>query len=184
MKNKFEIKTLLRTLIVVHFFTTAHPAFSDAGHDHGEQVQTSTAVVSPRFAMHSEQFEAVGIVNDNALEIYIDRAGSNEPVAKNTSVKLELNGAEVPVQQHGQGLYGAALPENSGEEIAVSMSITDGENTELLAGELQMGHMEDAHPQENHSHSQTIALYGGCILLVWIAAFIGFNRRKSQGDKS
>jgi hypothetical protein len=162
-------------------FTTA---YAGPGHDHGDEAPVAVGEASPRVVMESELFEAVGILKGRMLEIYIDHAATNAPV-QNAKVELELNGQQVPVELHSEGEFDAQLPEGIEEgAVAVAMTVSAGENIDLLAGELLLDqHGEHSHEEHDHSHQFDTLLYGAGALLV--LAVIGFAvvRLKSKGEK-
>lgn len=58
----------------------AAPALSHEGHDHGDAPKPVVAQSVPRTEAQSALFELVAIARDGALEIYLDRFETNEPV--------------------------------------------------------------------------------------------------------
>jgi len=126
-------------------------AWAGDGHDHGEAPASSAGPAAPRFAATSETFELVGIVNGKQLTLYLDRYADGSPV-KNAQLELELGGVKVPVEPHADGEFEATLvQELKPGVVSVAATVIAGEETDLLAGELDMH--EEAHAEEApHTH--------------------------------
>jgi hypothetical protein len=182
-KNKFLTTILSATVFAssLFFFTTA---YAGPGHDHGDEEPVAVGEASPRVVMESELFEAVGILKGRMLEIYIDYAATNAPV-QNAKLELELNGQQVPVELHNEGEFDAQLPEGIEDgTVAVSMTVSAGEDIDLLAGDLIVGHHDDLDSvEEVQSRLWEIVLYGVAGLLILSLLVIGYVRLKSKGDK-
>jgi hypothetical protein len=163
------------------FSTTA---YAGPGHDHGDEAPLGVGEASPRVVMESELFEAVGILKGRMLEIYIDHAATNAPV-QNAKVELELNGQQVPVELHSEGEFDAQLPEGIEDgTVAVSMTVSAGEDIDLLAGDLIVGHHDDLDSvEEVQSRLSKIVLYGVGGLLILALIVFGYVRLKSKGGK-
>ena len=182
-QSKFLTKVLSAAVLTgsLIFSTTA---YAGPGHDHGDEAPVAVGEASPRVVMESELFEAVGILKGRMLEIYIDHAATNAPV-QNAKLELELNGQQVPVELHSEGEFDAQLPEGIEEDtVAVSMTVSAGDNIDLLAGDLIVGHHDDLDSvEEVQSRLSTIVLYGIGGLLILAVFVIGYVRLKSKGDK-
>jgi len=159
-------------------------AYAGPGHDHGDEAPVAAGEASPRVVMESELFEAVGILKGRMLEIYIDHAATNAPV-QNAKLELELNGQQVPVELHSEGEFDAQLPEGIEEgTVAVSMTVSAGEDIDLLAGDLVVGHHDDLDSvEEVQSRLSIIVLYGIGGLLILALFVVGYLRLKSKGEK-
>lgn len=182
-QSKFLTNVLLAAVLAgsLIFSTTA---YAGPGHDHGDEAPVAVGEASPRVVMESELFEAVGILKGRMLEIYIDHAATNAPV-QNAMVELELNGQQVPVELHSEGEFDAQLPEGIEEgAVAVAMTVSAGENIDLLAGELLLDHHgEHGHEEHDYSHEFNLLLYGaGGFLLLALIVF-AVVRLKSKGEK-
>ena len=141
-----------------------------AGGDHGEAPASSAGPTSPLFAATSETFELVGVVNGKQLTLYLDRYADGSPV-KDAKLELELGGVKVPVEAHAEGEFKATLvKELKPGVVSVAATVIAGEETDLLAGELDMH--EETHAQEAaHTHGwKEYALWagatGGALLLL------------------
>jgi len=103
------------------------------GHDHGDDEKS--AVVSsafPRVTARSDLYEVVGILKNGELSIFIDDAGSNEPL---TDVKLQvtIGDAEAVEAKHGPNGYVVSFPDpgRSGS-TEVIFAISGGKGDDLL----------------------------------------------------
>lgn len=182
-QNKF-LTNILSAVVLASSILFSATAYAGPGHDHGDEAPVSAGEASPRVVMESELFEAVGILKGRMLEIYIDHAATNAPV-QNAKLELELNGQKVPVELHNEGEFDAQLPEGIEEgTVAVSMTVSAGEDIDLLAGDLIVGHHDDLDSvEEVQSRLSIIVLYGIGGLLILALFVIGYVRLKSKGDK-
>ncbi|GJE81965.1 efflux RND transporter periplasmic adaptor subunit [Methylorubrum thiocyanatum] len=55
-------------------------AAAHEGHDHGNETQAPTAATAPRSSSSTDTFELVAIARNGRLAVFLDRAGTNEPV--------------------------------------------------------------------------------------------------------
>ncbi len=121
------------------------PAHAGPGHDHGEARPAATGHALPRFAASSDLFELVGVLDGPTLTLYLDRSATNEPRPAAT-VELELAGRPLKPQPQGDGSYTVALAAPLAEGVhAVAATVTDGDDVDLLAAELDVhGDAHDA----------------------------------------
>jgi hypothetical protein len=114
---------------------------AQAHEGHAEEAPSASAEALPRFAIATESFELVGILDGRRLALYLDHAATNAPVEK-ASLELELDGRKIEVEPHGVGEFEAQLPQAPAPGvIGISASVLAGEASDLLAGEL------DIHPE-------------------------------------
>ncbi|MEQ9108032.1 MAG: hypothetical protein RLO04_11260 [Limnobacter sp.] len=182
-QNKF-LTNVLSAAVLAGSLIFSTTAYAGPGHDHGDEAPLGVGEASPRVVMESELFEAVGILKGRMLEIYIDHAATNAPV-QNAKVELELNGQQVPVELHSEGEFDAQLPEGIEDgTVAVSMTVSAGEDIDLLAGDLIVGHHDDLDSvEEVQSRLSKIVLYGVGGLLILALIVFGYVRLKSKGGK-
>lgn len=159
------------------------PAWAGDGHDHGDAPAATAGPALPRFAVASDLFELVGVLNGTHLTLWLDRAADNSPV-KNAKIELELGGIKVPVAPHGEGEFEATLakPLASGG-IPVAATVYAGEETDLLAGDLDI-HTEGEAVEEAPSHGwREVALWAAlaATALAGLAWLIRRLRAKQQG---
>ncbi len=91
----------------------------------------------------------------------------------------------MPVELHSEGEFDAQLPEGIEDgTVAVSMTVSAGEDIDLLAGDLIVGHHDDLDPvEEVQSRLSKIVLYGVGGLLILALIVFGYVRLKSKGGK-
>ena len=161
------------------------PAFAGPGHDHGPAADAVAGTASPRVSAQSDLFELVGIVEGGELKIYLDRFATNEPVID----------AKIEVDIAGQKSIAAAQPDGSYSvtndvfakpaELALSFTVLQGKEADLLAGDLVI-----AAPADDHAHVETAkpwrrwaAYAGGVLLAVFIGIFVVRNllRKRRRG---
>ena len=156
------------------------------GHDHGEAPASSAGPAAPRFAATSETFELVGVVNGKQLTLYLDRYADGSPV-KGAKLELELGGVKIPVEAHAEGEFEATLAQElKPGVVSVVATVIAGEETDLLAGELDMhkdGHVETT----AHTHGwKEYALWGsaasvGLLILAALLRRLRASRNPHSG---
>jgi len=132
----------------------ATPAWSGEGHDHGDAAPAAAGQALPRFTAESETFELVGVLSGKQITLYLDRFGDNSPV-RGAQIELEIGGAKFKAGKHGEDEYEVALAEAPKPGVLpVTATVTAGNETDLLAGELDIH--EEAHADEaTHTHGWT-----------------------------
>lgn len=118
------------------------------GHDHGD-TPAAAGPALPRFAAASESFELVGVLDGRQITLYLDRSADNAPVA-GARIEIELAGHKHLAQPHPQQpdayqvMLGAAPAPGV---LPVTAIVTAGQETDLLAGELDLHpHGQDDKP--------------------------------------
>lgn len=157
-------------------------AQDDHGHDHGDEPATASGPALPRFAAVSETFELVGVLDGNRLTLYLDRFADNSPVP-DAELELEIGGVKVPVQAHGEGEYDAMLVTRPGPGVVpVMVSVQAGNESDLLAGELDL-HAEATVEADEHSHGwQEYATWAGAAAIA--LALVAWMTRKVRTSRS
>lgn len=111
-------------------------AHAHEGHDDGPAAPAGQA--HPRFALESEAFELVGVVEGQRLAIYLDRHASNEPV-NDAKIELQVGDATYTAEPHGIGEYEVMLPQPLPTgDLAVTATLAVGNEADLLAGDLHV----------------------------------------------
>lgn len=107
------------------------------GHTHDAAPAATSGPALPRFAAQSDLFEVVGVLNASGLSMLIDRYDSNEPVL-GAKVEIESGSFKAEVPFHADlGDYAMpAEPFNKPGTYPITLTITAGDQTDLLAGEL------------------------------------------------
>ncbi|MCD6706904.1 MAG: hypothetical protein LT080_10695 [Thiobacillus sp.] len=152
-------------ILAVLLLSVAWPAWAGEGHDHGDAPAAMAGPALPRFTAVSELFELVGVLDGTRLTLYLDRGTDNSPV-KDAKLELELGGVKVPVEAHGEGLFEATLSAVPAPgEIPIAAAVIAGDETDLLAGELDVHEMEDEGGGGAHVHGWKEYAY-------WLAAAV------------
>jgi hypothetical protein len=132
------LKRLKAFCLAVLIAATPFTIWAGDGHDHGEAPTALGGPALPRFTAVSETFELVGVLNGKQLTLYLDRTADNSPV-KGAKLELELGGVKVDVKPHGEGEFEATLAQElKPGEITVSATVIAGQETDLLAGDLDL----------------------------------------------
>ena len=152
-------------ILAVLLLSVAWPAWAGEGHDHGDAPAAIAGPALPRFTAVSELFELVGVLDGKHLTLYLDRAADNSPV-KDAKLELELGGVKVPVEAHGEGLFEVTLSTVPAPgEIPIAATVMAGDETDLLAGEIDVHEMEDDDGGAAHVHGWEEYAY-------WLAAAV------------
>lgn len=154
------------------------PALAHEGHDDAPAAASGPS--QPRFTASSDLFELVGVVNGKQLTLYLDHAPTNAPV-KDATLELEIGDRKLQVQPHGEGQFEAtleqALPEGTSP---VTATVTAGNDSDLLAGELDLH--ADSHAEPAHAHGwkeYTLWGAGGIAALALAMAALRMTRKKA-----
>jgi cobalt-zinc-cadmium efflux system membrane fusion protein len=173
--GKNTMHVILRALVLLSVTTFVGLAPASDGHGHLPE-GGAPAGAMPRFSAASEVFEAVGILEGNVLTVYLDRFTDNAPV-RNAMLEMEIAGTAVPLKSTGDGQFTALLKEApSPGRHAVVLTVKAGEDTNLLAAELEV-HSDASSP----AHTQNRRLYviaaaaGAALVLGFI--FLALRRR-------
>ena len=168
-------------VICVLIATLLTPAFAGPGHDHGDAPAAAAAGAStPRFTAHSDLFEAVGVLLADELSITLDRYATNEPVLK-AKVELESGSFKAIAQfhaDHGDFSIPSAAFKKPGT-YAIVLTVTAGDQTDLLAGELVVPDANAQAAQIGHARPwlRWLAYLAGTLLVVVIGASVMRKRR-------
>ena len=150
------------------------------GHDHGEAPAAAVGSAQPRFTAVSETFELVGVLSGQRLTLYLDRAADNSPV-KDARLELELGGAKIDVKPHGEGEFEALLAQPLPPGVtAVTATVVAGQETDLLAGELDIreGAQADASAGGRPWKKYSIWLLAGLLTLALLV--VGLRRFRAN----
>lgn len=167
-------KSILAFLCLAALMAAASAA-ADDGHNHDAAPVAPSGPALPRFAALSEGFELVGIVNGKELTVYLDRFADNSPV-RGAKVDLEVGGAKVELKEHEPGEFEGALAQELKPGVtAVTATVVAGNETDILAGELDVH--EETHAVEDHRHGgRKYAVWGAGALAVLAAVAWGGRR--------
>jgi hypothetical protein len=146
------VKHAKLAILFIVFLVLTDLVFADAGHNHGAEAPAAkVGAVTPRFSANSDLFEVVGMLNGDELSIFIDQYASNEPVLK-AKVEVESGNLKAVAEfQAARGDYSmpGAMFKKSGT-YAIVLTITAGNQTDILAGDLVV-----PDPESDHTHEAT-----------------------------
>jgi hypothetical protein len=178
--NRFPLLFATPLLALAFIF---NPAIASPGHDHGVEAPTqATGTASPRFEAHSELFEVVGVLEGNELSVFVDRFADNAPVLK---ARVELESGPTKAvgefhEEHGDYSF-AAAPFKKPGSYPITLAVTAGDQTDLLAGDLVVPDEHAGHEHEDSFH--LLERFGlgalGLIALVWVTR--RWQKRRSTG---
>ena len=182
--NRFK-KSLLALMGAACLALPMTTAWAGEGHDHGAAPAAVAGQALPRFAAVSDLFELVGVVNGKQITLYLDHFADGSPV-KDAKLELELGGVKVPVESHAEGEFEATLAQElKPGVVAVAATVMAGEESDLLAGELDLH--DEVVVTEAHRHdwkeylTWSIAGLAGLALLIAIARRVRASRKNIIG---
>src|SRR5262245_14261359 len=115
-------------------------SFAHEGHDHDDAARSALeSSAFPRVVAHSDLYEAVGILKNDRLSVYLDRFGTNEPVI-NAKVTVAIGDNDpIDAEPGANGVYETSLPRLTGiRSVDVVFSITGNSGDDLLVGALAL----------------------------------------------
>jgi hypothetical protein len=176
-----KVVSTLIAVMSLYLFSILAQAHGDE--DHGAAPATVAVGGAPRIAVYSDLFELVGIVENGAMTLYLDRYIDNAPVA-DANIEVETGSEKLIATANPDGTYRVvAKAFAKPSEIPVTFTITAGSDNDLLAGDLVVA---DAHADDSHNAASPLAnkwLIGGLTLsaiLVLIARFAIRQRRRQK----
>jgi hypothetical protein len=162
-------KTLLAWLALAMLMSL--PARADDGHNHDAAPAAPTGPALPRFAATSELFELVGVVNGKQLTLYLDRFDDNAPV-KGAKVELDLGRAKVSLKEHEPGEFEGTLASQVKPGVtAVTATVVAGNDTDILAGELDVHEEEHAEAADSHGWREYASWSIGAVVAFGVLAW-------------
>jgi membrane fusion protein, heavy metal efflux system len=107
------------------------------GHDHGDTPPPSTLQISPRATAASALFELVAVSSGSALTVYLDRFGTNEPVA---GARLDVETPSGPVTATADGdVYKIDAPwASTPGEYELLFTVTADAEIDFLTGTMSV----------------------------------------------
>ncbi|MBV7455213.1 hypothetical protein KW843_12090 [Acidovorax sp. sif1233] len=156
-------------------------ALAGDGHDHGEAPAAAAGPAIPRFAATSDLFELVGVLDGQKLALYLDHAGDNSPV-KEAQLEIDIAGTRVPVTRVADGEFQAALAAPLAEGVSpVTATVVAGNDTDLLAGEIDVHAAAQAHAEPTGRRN---ALVAGALAAVLAALALAWGLRRGRAARA
>lgn len=150
------------------------------GHDHGEAPAAAAGPAAPRFAAVSELFELVGVLDGDRVTFYLDRYADNSPVEQ-AELEIEFDGRKLALDALGSGVFETDLGAVPGPGvIAVTATVSAGEETDLLAGEFDL-HGPEAAGEAAHAYDWGAAAAGFGAGVLALGALVVVLRGASAG---
>ena len=110
---------------------------ADAGHDNATPHASGVAATTvARVEAQSDLFEIVGVVENGAMTLFLDRFATNDPVT-DAKIDVEVGPVKGSAQANPDGTYSfkhAALAQPG--QFPVTFTVTAGTDSDLLAGDL------------------------------------------------
>lgn len=174
-----------RALLALAAALCAVAALAGPGHEHDHGPSPAAGQASPRFEARSDLFELVGIVDGDALVLYLDRFETNEPVTAAT-LEIELLAAGnapltavLTAQADGTYVFKSERWRNPGE-YAFQIGVTAGQDVDILAGNLTIAAPADVSAGSAGVRSGWLAA-GAAALLALVLAAARWRRRRVMG---
>ena len=152
---------------------------ADSGHDSGTPHASGAASLAvARVEAQSDLFEIVGVVENGAMTLFLDRFATNDPVT-DAKIDLEVGAVKGSAQAHPDGTYSfkhAALTQPG--QFPVTFTVTAGTDSDLLAGELVLADPAAARVRAgDNSWPWRWGWVAGALLLVAGIAIAWWSRR-------
>lgn len=166
-----------RRLVAALMLALTPALWADEGHSH-DAPAAATGPALPRFHAVSEDFELVGVLQGKQLTLYLDHAADNRPV-KNATLELELGALKLRPVPHGdEGKFEVTLAEAlQPGTIPVTVTLSAGSQSDLLAGELDLHEDEHTHADEGAVAWEAWAA-GALITAAVIAVLLSLRARR------
>lgn len=173
---------LAMSLMLLLMMTALQPSWAGPGHDQGDAPAAVAGTGSPRFTAHSDLFEAVGMLTGDELSITLDRYATNEPVLK-ANIELEAGSYKAVAifhADHGDFSIPATAFKKPGT-YAIVLTVTAGDQTDLLTGELVVPDLKASPLRDDHGRPwlRWLGYLAVTLLLVAIAAGL-LRKRKAN----
>ena len=132
-------RLLVRLFAVLIAFASLFPlqAVAHEGHDHGPAPVALPITSQPRATATGDEFEAVAILQNGELLIFIDRVADNVPV-QGARVSVIINNQEISARAEADGTYRSTIAElvQPGRHDVV-IAVQNGDTNDLLVASLE-----------------------------------------------
>lgn len=177
------MKRLAQTFLLYLALAASGLAWAGDGHDHGDSPTAAGGAALPRVEAVSDQFELVGVVDRDVLILYLDRAATNEPVTR-AVIDVEFTLAKGSHTTKGEPQADGTYLLRSGMlarpgQYALTFSVTVGDETDVLAGNLEIADPEAGHDHRGERRWSWLAL--GMALMALVATVLLARRWSRRG---
>ena len=172
-----KIATILWAAMAASLLLISPMASAHGGEDDEALVKPLGISITPRFEVHGDAVELVGVLADKNLVIYLDRLDNNEPV-EGAQLDIEGSGIKGTATAISDGIYqlpAAALIQPG--IYPLTITVQAGEISDLLSANLEVGAaVEAVVPATQPSHKWWFA--AGMGLLLAASSFIAMRLRR------
>jgi hypothetical protein len=173
-------------LLVACMATSVQPIAARANEGHDDAAPSASGLPGanvPRVEAQSDLFEIVGVVQNGAMTLFVDRYATNEPVV-DAKIDIEAGPLKGSAPANPDGTYtfkNAALTRLG--QHPVTFTITAGRDSDLLAGDLVIGDPNAAkvHVNDDPLWKRWWWTAGGLVLLVAVAIAWWSRRNRVKG---
>ena len=155
---------------------------ADAGHDNATPHASGVAATTvARVEAQSDLFEIVGVVENGAMTLFLDRFATNDPVT-DAKIDLEVGAVKGSAQANPDGTYSfkhAALTQPG--QFPVTFTVTAGTDNDLLAGELVLADPATAKGGASDNPLRKRGWWGVGALLLVAGIAIAWRSRRGRG---
>ena len=167
-------------VILLALFSLCSPVIAHEGHDHGANAKPADVRLAPRFEVRNEDLEIVGVLADNNLLIYVDRASDNRPI-QGAQIEVEGPGIKGVATAMADGVYqipAAALAQAG--KYPLVLTIQAGEIVDLLAATLEVGEVPAVASAEDNTKRPWWLLAGISLVLLCSGLLARRLRRQAK----
>ena len=165
------LRRLAAVLVGIALLSTAVVAHE--GHGHGAPAAAPASPANPRVALTSDIYEAVGIVRGERLTLYLDRFGTNEPIADAKVTATFGAEGEIAAAPGPDGTYAVSSPKLDGHgPLEVVLSVTGSAGDDLLIGTLNLPEDAAAAGSPAPAHGQTLSIAGRDVPILYVVAVL------------
>ena len=173
------ISSILTLNLALWLFSPLAQAHGDE--DHGAAPATVAIGGAPRIVTHSDLFELVGIVENGAMTVYLDRFADNSPVT-DANIEVEVGAEKGVATANSNGTYRfTAKAFAKPSEMPVTFTISAGNDSDLLAGDLAVAdeHTESAAKASNLFTNKWL-IGGAIVVIILIVGSLLIRKRGHQ----
>lgn len=168
----------MNPVVIVACLALALPlsALGHGGEDHSTPAPQVSRPVAPRAVAVSEEFEAVVVLEDKQIVLYLDQFASNAPVP-GAKVEIEGAGVNAVAAETAPGVYALAAPTLAVGKYPLTITIEAGDSADLLSATLEIAALPVAEEQ-----SVTRGWLWPALMLLLLGPVLWLRRRARQTE--